>query len=99
MSEHLIIKPELLYKIYSHTLISNYFLYTFLPSFKSIDINIFYDILNCLSTKSLQSLDMYIYNQWKLSKSIIIKCDNPQRKRKNNIIDKYYPLDKINSNI
>ena len=99
MSEHLIIKPELLYKIYSHTLITNYFFYTFLPNFKSIDINIFYDILNCLSIKSLQSLDIYIYKQGKLSKSLIIKYDNPQRKRKKNIIDKHYPLDKINSNV
>jgi hypothetical protein len=99
MSEHLIIKPELLYKIYSHTLITDYFTYTFLPDFTSIDIDILYDILNCLSIKSLQSLDIYIYKQWKLSKTICISYDNPPKKRKNTIINKQYPLTKINSNI
>ena len=73
MSEYLMINPNLLYKLYSHKDIDEYYQYSFLPDYNSIEIDIFYDILNSLSLKQLQNIDSYIYKQWELTKLLLKK--------------------------
>ena len=67
MSEHLLIDLNQLYRIYSTDDIdSDYFDFSFLPEYKSIETEIMYDILNCLSLTQLNKLSIYIYQQWSL---------------------------------
>lgn len=73
MSEYLMINPNLLYKLYSHKDVHEYYQYSFLPDYNSIEIDIFYDILNSLSLKQLQNIDSYIYKQWELTKLLLKK--------------------------
>ena len=67
------IDPNLLYKLYSHKDVDEYYQYSFLPDYNSIEIDIFYDILNSLPLKQLQNIDSYIYKQWKLTKLLLKK--------------------------
>ena len=67
MSEHLLIDLNQLYSIYSIDEIDGeYFDFSFLTNYNSIEIEIMYDILNCLSLKQLNQLSLYIYKQWSL---------------------------------
>ena len=67
MSEHLLIDLNQLYRIYSTDDIdSDYFDFSFLPEYNSIETEIIYDILNCLSLTQLNKLSIYIYQQWSL---------------------------------
>jgi hypothetical protein len=68
MSEYLIIDPSRLYSIYSADSIKEYYEYNFLPEFTSIDIDIFYDILNSLTIKQISNLHSFLYKQWNLNK-------------------------------
>lgn len=92
MSEHLIVNPEQLYYLYSIKDINDvYNEYTIFPTYKSVDKDIFYDILNCLSTKELQSLYLFIYKQWtllKLDKELL----NISTKRKKQVFQKNLPI-------
>ena len=88
MSEHLVVNPEKLYYLYSIKDIKNeYIEYTIFPTYNSIDINIFYDILNCLSNNELYSLYLFIYKQWSLLKLNKEHIDI-STKRKNMILQK-----------
>ena len=71
MSEHLLINPDLLYRIYSYKHIEDYYHFSFLPPFSSIEIDVFYDILNSLSLKKLQNMDSYLYKQWSLTRFLL----------------------------
>ena len=64
MSEHLILDPDKLYELYSSEDVKEYYPYYFLPTFRSIDIDIFYDILNSVSLKVLSNLNNYIFKQY-----------------------------------
>ena len=71
MSEHLLINPDLLYRIYSYKHIEDYYCFSFLPPFSSIEIDVFYDILNSLPLKKLQNMDSYLYKQWSLTRFLL----------------------------
>ena len=45
MSEHLLIDPNELYKLYDYRDVKEYYNFTFLADFTSIEIDIFYDVL------------------------------------------------------
>ena len=63
MSEHLLMDPNKLYKCYTYHNVKDYYHYTFLASFTSIETDIFYDILNSLCMKQLSNLNKYIFRQ------------------------------------
>jgi len=67
MSEQLLIDPNKLYKLYSYKDIKEYYPFYFFASFTSIEIDIFYDILNSLSRKELSNLNNYIFKQWAIT--------------------------------
>ena len=81
MSEHLLINPDLLYRIYSYKNIEDYYHFSFLPSFSSIEIDVFYDILNSLSLKKLQNMDSYLYKQWSLTRFLLDKESMNERNK------------------
>ena len=67
MSDKLIIDPNELYKLYDYRDIVDYYHFNFLSNFTSIEVDIFYDILNSLSDKELSNLNNYIFKQWSLT--------------------------------
>tara|TARA_Y100000389_G_scaffold184012_1_gene202049 strand:- start:2861 stop:3241 length:381 start_codon:yes stop_codon:yes gene_type:complete len=93
MCENLVINPENLYAIYSYKELNEYYYYSFLTEFNSIEIDIFYDVLNCLSIKQLNNLNRYIFKQWKLT------IDKIKREStiKNKLLKKIYSNKHISS--
>jgi len=70
MSDKLLFDPNELYKLYNYNDIIHYYNFDFLANFNSIEIDIFYDILNSLTTKALSNLNNYIFKQWSLTKKM-----------------------------
>jgi len=89
MSEHLLINPDLLYRLYPHTLVKDYYEFTFLPDYNSIEIYIFYDILNCLSLRQLKNFDQYLFKQWSLTKYILKESDITSKRKDKSITINY----------
>ena len=97
MAEHLLIDPDGLYKFYNAYDVDEYYTFTCLPTFTSIDIDILYDILNSISTKSLQNLNMYIFKQWSLTKNILEINETTPIKRNKELHKKTFTNSKIHS--
>jgi len=81
MSRNLVIDPNLLYRIYSSKDIDTYYQFNFLSVFNSIEIDIFYDILNSVSLKQLRNLNNYLYKQWMLTKGQLGSAETQERKK------------------
>jgi hypothetical protein len=80
MSEHLLINPDQLYFLYSvKDIKEDYYDFSIFPDYNSIEVEIFYNILNCLSMYELQNLLIFIYKQWSL-----FKLDNTLEEFSNN---------------
>ena len=90
MSDHLLIDPDKLYKIYSSQDVIDYYQFSFLPYFHSIDIDILYDILNSLSLKRLSNMSTYIFRQWSLTKKKLEVDDAGTLGRKQKLLDIIY---------
>ena len=95
MSGNLVIDPNLLYRIYSPKDIGTYYHFNFLSEFNSIEIDIFYDILNSLSFKQLCNLNSYLYKQWMLTKRPLESTETQERKK--DILSRNYTNKKIES--
>ena len=98
MSEHLLIDPNALYKLYSYKDIDEYYSFNFLTNFTSIEIDIFYDILNSVSSKQLSNLNNYIFKQWSLTKYSIDLQDISPKRRNKDIMRRMYTNESIQSN-
>ena len=98
MSEHLLIDPNVLYKLYSYKDIDEYYSFNFLTKFTSIEIDIFYDILNSVSSKQLSNLNNYIFKQWSLTKYSIDLQDISPKRRNKDIMRRMYTNESIQSN-
>jgi hypothetical protein len=95
MCDNLIIDPNKLYKLYHYKNIKEYYHFNFLPEYNSIEIDIFYDILNNLNSKNISSLNNYIFKHWSVTKLNINLEDKSERKEK--ILERYYSYNKINN--
>jgi len=83
MSDKLIIDPDELYKLYDYRNVEEYYRFDFLSNFNSIDVDIFYDILNSLNDKELSNLNNYIFKQWSLTHlNLTIEEIKPHKRRK-----------------
>ena len=98
MSEHLLLNPNKLYNLYSSQDVNDYYSFSFLPKFNSIETEIFYDILNSVSLKVLSNLTNYIFKQWSLTKKMLELKDTGPVKRKIDILSKVYARELIISN-
>jgi len=67
MSDKLIVDPNELYKLYDYRNVEEYYHFDFLSSFNSIEVDIFYDILNSLNNTEMSNLNNYIFRQWSLA--------------------------------
>ena len=98
MSEHLLIDLNKLYSIYSVDDIDrDYFEFDFLPDYNSIETEILYDILNCLSLKQLNQLSIYIYQQWSLLKLDPELSKLSTAKRRKHVLSKQFTEGYCNS--
>lgn len=98
MSEHLLIDLNLLYHIYSiDDIDSDYFDFSFLPEYNSIETEIIYDILNCLSLTQLNKLSIYIYQQWSLLHLDPELTKLSTAKRRKLVLSKQFTSDKCHS--
>ena len=95
MSDHLLVDPDKLYELYSSQDVTEYYPYSFLPSFRSIEIEIFYDILNSVSLKVLSNLTNYIFKQWNLTKTNLELEDIGPFERKKDILAMTYVKETI----
>ena len=96
MSEHLLINLNHLYFLYSvNDIKEDYYDFSIFPHYNSIDIEIFYDILNCLSMYELQNLLVFIYKQWSLFKLDNNLDEFTNNKRKKTILKQELLLTKI----
>jgi len=90
MSEHLLIDPNELYKLYSYKNIQEYYTFDFLPEFTSIETDIFYDILNSISEKQLINFNRYLFKQWSLTSMTLYDSDKDTNNRKKEILSNIY---------
>mgnify|MGYP001264409940 FL=1 len=88
MSDQLLIDIDNLYRLYDYRNIKVYHQFTFFPKYKSIDIDVFYDIINSLSIKELSNIDTFIYKQITLTNKLLHKT-KPIR-RYNTIVSRKY---------
>jgi len=83
MSDKLIIDPNELYRLYDYRNVEEYYHFDFLSNFNSIEVDIFYDILNSLNDKELSNLNNYIFRQWSLAHlNLTFEEIKPYRRRK-----------------
>jgi len=97
MSEHLLMDPNELYKCYTYSNVKDYYHYTFLASFTSIETDIFYDILNSLCMKQLSNLNKYIFRQWSLTSKILRLENMTPRSRSKKLLSRSYSNSIISS--
>jgi|TARA_Y100000389_G_scaffold9045_1_gene8477 hypothetical protein len=97
MSEHLLIDPNALYKLYSYRDIVEYYHFDFLAKFTSIEIDIFYDILNSISSKQVSNLNNYIFKQWSLTRKMLEIENLNGFIRNNDILQRTYTNKSIES--
>ena len=90
MGEHLIIDPNLLYKTHKPDNITEYYSFSLLPDYNSIEIDIIYDILNGLSDKELKNINIYLFKQWILTKRLLELKEAGTVKRKREILKLTY---------
>jgi len=86
MSKYLLINPDVLYTLYSHKNVDEYYPFNFYPEIDSIETEIFYDILNSITDKILSNLNMYIFKQWALTRNKIESEMSTPLKRRNDIL-------------
>ena len=98
MSEHLLIDLNQLYRLYSANDINgDYYDFDFLPSYNSIETEIIYDSINCLSIYSLNNMINFMYKQWSLLQLDQELNQLPTAKRRKVVLLKKFTDDKINS--
>lgn len=96
MSEHLLINLEQLYLIYNvRDIVEPYYEFDFIPKFNTIDVDVLYDILNCLSIDHLNNLINFMYIQWSVLKNIPEIEEWTPLKRKKQILSKTFTHHKI----
>ena len=89
MSEHLLIDLNQLYKLYSaKDIVHEYYGFCFLPKYNTIDCDILYDIINCLTMNQLNDLLLFLYKQWSLLQMDPEVHTLPTAKRRHLILNK-----------
>jgi hypothetical protein len=97
MVEYLIIDPNLLYKLYSSENLEDYYSFNFLPEYTSVEVDIFYDILNSISKKELLNLNQYLYKQWIHTKRLLDKENTTPIKRRKKLMKLSYTNESVST--
>ena len=64
MVEHLVKDPNKLYEICNHRDLEDYYPFSFIGNFNSIEVDIYYDVLNTMDSQTLRNIYGYIVKQW-----------------------------------
>ena len=64
MVEHLVKDPNKLYEICNHRDLEDYYPFSFIGNFNSIEVDIYYDVLNTMDSRTLRNIYGYIVKQW-----------------------------------
>ena len=64
MVEHLVKDPNKLYEICSYRDLEEYYPFSFIGNFNSIEVDIYYDVLNTMDSRILRNIYGYIVKQW-----------------------------------
>ena len=64
MVEYLVKDPNKLYEICNHRDLEEYYPFSFLGNFNSIEVDIYYDVLNTMDSRTLRNIYGYIVKQW-----------------------------------
>ena len=72
--------------------VEEYYHFDFLSNFNSIEVDIFYDILNSLNDKELLNLNNYIFKQWSLTRLNLTFKEIVPCKRKKELLKINYIL-------
>ena len=64
MVEHLVKDPNKLYEICNHRDLEDYYPFSFIGNFNSIEVDIYYDVLNTMDSPTLRNIYGYIVKQW-----------------------------------
>ena len=64
MVKHLVKDPNKLYEICNHRDLEDYYPFSFIGNFNSIEVDIYYDVLNTMDSRTLRNIYGYIVKQW-----------------------------------
>ena len=64
MVEYLVKDPNKLYEICNHRDLEDYYPFSFIGNFNSIEVDIYYDVLNTMDPRTLRNIYGYIVKQW-----------------------------------
>ena len=64
MVEYLVKDPNKLYEICNHRDLEEYYPFSFIGKFNSIEVDIYYDVLNTMDSRGLRNIYGYIVKQW-----------------------------------
>ena len=64
MVEYLVKDPNNLYVICNHRNLEEYYPFSFIGNFNSIEVDIYYDVLNTMDSRTLRNIYGYIVKQW-----------------------------------
>ena len=64
MVEYLVKDPNKLYEICNHRDLEDYYPFSFIGNFNSIEVDIYYDVLNTMDSRTLRNIYGYIVKQW-----------------------------------
>jgi len=64
MVEYLVKDPNKLYEICNHRDLDEYYPFSFIGNFNSIEVDIYYDVLNTMDSRTLRNIYRYIVKQW-----------------------------------
>ena len=64
MVEYLVKDPNKLYEICNHRDLEEYYPFSFIGNFNSIEVDIYYDVLNTMDSRTLRNIYGYIVKQW-----------------------------------
>ena len=83
MVEHLVKDPNKLYEICNHRDLEDYYPFSFIGNFNSIEVDIYYDVLNTMDSRTLRNIYGYIVKQWTIiQKHIELSDYNEVSKKK-----------------
>ena len=64
MVEYFVKHPNKLYEICNHRDLEDYYPFSFIGNFNSIEVDIYYDVLNTMDSRTLRNIYGYIVKQW-----------------------------------
>ena len=95
MVEYLVKDPNKLYEICNHRDLEDYYPFSFIGNFNSIEVDIYYDVLNTMDPRTLRNIYGYIVKQWTIIQKHIELSDYDEVSKKKYMRRKLTPHKKL----